>query len=152
MDETGLIYYSNLAKYSLTNNFILIILIIIEMYPILIDFIEGPFILNNYYKNIPESYSFQNINNKLIYNIKKVSFYKLFRKLRNENKLYPIYILISVLSLVVIYIIFFTVFSIIDKNNKKNGVNTNKSFTIYFKIILVNLYDHVVFRTASLYV
>ena len=152
MDEARFFYYSSLAKYSLTNNFILIILIIIEMYPIMIDFIEGPFILKNYYKNIPESYSFQNINNKLIYNIKKVSFYKLFRKLRNENKLYPIYILISMLSLVVIYIIFFTVFSIVDKNNKKNGVNTNKSFTIYFKIILVNLYDHVVFRTASLYV
>ena len=77
MDEARFFYYSNLAKYSLTNNLILIFLIIIEMYPILIDFIEGPFIFINYYKNKSESYSIQNFNNKLIYNIKKISLYNL---------------------------------------------------------------------------
>ena len=46
-EEAKYFYYSNLAKYSLTNSFILIILIIIEMYPILIDFMESPFILFN---------------------------------------------------------------------------------------------------------
>ena len=152
MEEARFFYYSNLAKYSLTNNFILLILIIIEMYPILVDFLEAPFILRNYYKNIFESYSFKNINNKTLDKIKIISLYKLFRKLRNNDKLYPIYILIPMLSLVVIYIIFFSIFTIIDKNNKKNGIVTKKSFTIYFKIILVNLYDHVVFRTGSLYV
>ena len=152
MEEARFFYYSNLAKYSLTNNLILLILIIIEMYPIFIDFIEAPFLLRNYYKEILDSDPFKNINNKTLYNIKKISFYKLFRKLRNDDKLYPIYILIPMLSLVVIYIIFFVIFSIIDKNNKKNGILTKKSFTIYFKIILVNLYDHVVFRTGSLYV
>jgi uncharacterized membrane protein (DUF373 family) len=44
MDEERYFYYSNLAKYSLTNNLILII-IIIEMYPILIDFMEDKYIL-----------------------------------------------------------------------------------------------------------
>jgi hypothetical protein len=152
MEEARFFYYSNLAKYSLTNNFILLILIIIEMYPILVDFLKAPFILRNYYKNIFESYSFKNINNKTLDKIKIISLYKLFRKLRNNDKLYPIYILIPMLSLVVIYIIFFSIFTIIDKNNKKNGIVTKKSFTIYFKIILVNLYDHVVFRTGSIYV
>ncbi len=152
MDEARFFYYSSLAKYSLTNKFVLIVLIIIEMYPILIDFIEGPFILKNYYKNIADSYSSENINNQLIDNIKKISIYNLFRNLTSDDKLYPIYILIPMLSLIVIYIIFFIIFSIIDKNNKKNGVTINYSFTIYFKIILVNLYDHVVFRTGSLYV
>ena len=152
MDEARFFYYSSLAKYSLTNKFVLIVLIIIEMYPILIDFIEGPFILKNYYKNIADSYSSENINNQLIDNIKKISIYNLFRNLTSDDKLYPIYILIPMLSLIVIYIIFFIIFSIIDKNNKKNGVTINYSFTIYFKIILVNLYDHVVFRTGSIYV
>jgi len=152
MDEARFFYYSNLAKYSLTNNLILLILIIIEMYPIFIDFIEAPFLLRNYYKEILDSDPFKNINNKTLYNIKKISFYKLFRKLRNDDKLYPIYILIPMLSLVIIYIIFFAIFSIIEQKNKKKGIYTKKSFTIYFKIILVNLYDHVVFRTGSLYV
>jgi uncharacterized membrane protein (DUF373 family) len=47
MDEARYFYYSNLAKYSLTNNYFLIILIIIEMYPILIDFMEDKYILKN---------------------------------------------------------------------------------------------------------
>ena len=119
MDEARFFYYSNLAKYSLTNNLILLILIIIEMYPIFIDFIEAPFLLRNYYKEILDSDPFKNINNKTLYNIKKISFYKLFRKLRNDDKLYPIYILIPMLSLVIIYIIFFAIFSIIEQKNKK---------------------------------
>ena len=150
MEEARYFYYSNLAKYSLTNNFILIILIIIEMYPILIDFMEAPFILKNYYNMITNSYS--TVSNDLINHIKKINIYELFRDLRMENKLYPIYILIPILSLVFIYIIFFIIFSIIDKNIKKSGLISKSSFGIYFKVIFVNLYDHIFFRTVSIFI
>ena len=147
MEEARFFYYSNLAKYSITNNLILIILIIIEMYPILIDFMQSPFILRNFYN--------MTTNFKIIYkplnNFDKLNIYKLFRDLRNENNLYPIYILIPMLSLVIIYIIFFIVFSILDKNIKNSGIVMKSSFGIYFKIFFVNLYDHIVFRTASIY-
>ena len=45
MEEAQFFYYSNLAKYSLTKNYVLIIFIIIEMNPMIIDFMEDPFIL-----------------------------------------------------------------------------------------------------------
>ena len=150
MDEARYFYYSNLAKYSLTNNYFLIILIIIEMYPILIDFMEAPFILKNYYNMITNSYTKTLI--EPLNHIKKINIYELFRDLRREDKLYPTYILIPILSLIFIYIIFFIIFSIIDKNIKKSGIISNNSFGIYFKIILVNLYDHIFFRTASIYI
>ena len=134
MEEARFFYYSNLAKYSITNNYILIILIIIEMYPILIDFMEGPFILKNYYNTIKNSYSKDYLNYKPLISIKKMNLYKLFRKLKNEDKLYPFYILIPMLSLVIIYIIFFIVFSIIDKRNKDKGIL--KYFLLIYMIIL----------------
>ena len=151
MEEARFFYYSNLAKYSITNNYILIILIIIEMNPILIDFMEGPFILKNYYNNIKNSYSKDYLNYKPLISIKKMNLYKLFRKLKNEDKLYPFYILIPMLSLVIIYIIFFIVFSIIDKKYKDKGIEKNNSAGTYFKIFFVNLYDHIVFRTTAIY-
>ena len=153
MEDARFFYYSNLAKYSLTNNFVIIILIIIEMFPIIIHFMEAPFILRNYYNNIDYCYSFNKIKHKPLSHLKKINIYALFRNLRNDNKLYPFYILIIMLSLVIFYIIFFIVFSILDRKNRKNGnISSTKSFGIYFKIILVNLYDHIVFRTCSLYV
>ena len=151
MEEARFFYYSNLAKYSITNNFILIILIIIEMYPILIDFMEGPFILKNFYNNIKNSYLKENIKYKPLIRIKKINLYKLFRKLKNEDKLYPLYILIPMLLLIITYIIFFIIFSIVDKNNKDKGIQRSNSLVTYFKIFFVNLYDHIVFRTTSLY-
>ena len=151
MEEARFFYYSNLAKYSITNTFILIILIIIEMYPILIDFMEGPFILKNYFNNIKNSYLNDNINHKPLIGIKKMNLYKLFRKLKNEDKLYPLYILIPMLLLIITYIIFFIVFSIVDKNNRDKGIQRNNSLVTFFKIFFVNLYDHIVFRTTALY-
>ena len=147
MEEARFFYYSNLAKYSLTNNLILIILIIIEMYPILIDFMKSPFILRNFY-NMRTNL---NITYKPLNYFDKLNIYKLFRDLRNDDNLYPIYILIPMLSLVIIYIIFFVVFSILDSKIKNSGVDIKNSFGIYFKIFFVNLYDHIVFRTASIY-
>ena len=149
-EEAKYFYYSNLAKYSLTNSFILIILIIIEMYPILIDFMESPFILKNYYNMIINSYS--SISHEPLNHIKKINIYELFRDLRNGNKLYPTYILIPILSLVFIYIIFFIIFSIVDRNLKKSGLISKSSFGIYFKVTFVNLYDHVFFRTCSIFI
>ena len=119
MEEARFFYYSNLAKYSLTNNLILIILIIIEMYPILIDFMKSPFILRNFY-NMRTNL---NITYKPLNYFDKLNIYKLFRDLRNDDNLYPIYILIPMLSLVIIYIIFFVVFSILDSKIKNSGVN-----------------------------
>ena len=84
MEEARFFYYSNLAKYSITNNLILIILIIIEMYPILIDFMQSPFILRNFY-NITTNFK---IIYKPLNNFDKLNIYKLFRDLRNENNLY----------------------------------------------------------------
>ena len=107
MEDARFFYYSNLAKYILTNNFVIIILIIIEMFPIIIHFMEAPFILRNYYNNIDYCYSFNKIKHKPLSHLKKINIYALFRNLRNDNKLYPFYILIIMLSLVIFYIIFF---------------------------------------------
>jgi hypothetical protein len=41
------------------------------MNPILIDFMEGPFILKNYYNNIKNSYSKGYLNYKALISIKK---------------------------------------------------------------------------------
>ena len=153
MEEAQFFYYSNLAKYSLTKNYVLIIFIIIEMNPMIIDFMEAPFILRNYYYNKENKYYWENLDNKPLNKIKKINLYELFRKLINKkNRLYPIPILIPMLSLIFIYIFFFIFFSILDKKNKKEKYKIKKnSFSIYFKIFFVNLYDHVVFRTGSIY-
>ena len=153
MEEAQFFYYSNLAKYSLTKNYVLIIFIIIEMNPMIIDFMEAPFILRNYYYNNENKYYWENLDNKPLNKIKKINLYELFRKLINKkNRLYPISILIPMLSLIFIYIFFFIFFSILDKKNKKEKFKIKKnSFSIYFKIFFVNLYDHVVFRTGSIY-
>ena len=152
MEDAKFFYYSNLAKYSITNNSILIILIIIEMYPILIDFIEAPIVLRNYYNYINESYIANNVYYKPIIPFKKINLYRLFRTLRNKKKLYPFYIVIPTLGFVILYIIFFIVFSIIDKKHKDKGISSKNRFGIYFKIFFVNLYDHIIFRTVSIYI
>ena len=140
MEEARFFYYSNLAKYSLTNNFIIIFLIIIEMFPIIIDFLEAPIILRNYYNKIEYNASLQKLNHKPLSYIKKINIYTLFRKLTNDNKLYPFYILIIMLLIVIFYIIFFIIFSILDRKNRKNGNISTKSFGILSNNALIILF------------
>ena len=151
MEEARFFYYSNLAKYSLTKNYILIFFVIIEMYPMIIDFMEAPFLLRNYYY-IKNTHCWENINVKPLTYIKKINLYEIFRKSINDNnRLYPISILIPMLSLIFIYIIFFIIFSILDKKRKDEKYKKINSFSLYFKIFFVNLYDHIVFRSGAIY-
>ena len=100
------------------------------MYPILIVFMEGTYILKNYYNNT----TITNINlNPLL--ILKNRYYRIFRKLR-KNKFYFINILFPILSLVIYYIIFLYLLNMI-KNRKRNDFQLKTSFEIYFKIFLL---------------
>ena len=107
MEEAQFYYYSTLAKYSITNNFFIFIFLIMEITPILLDCIFNPFLIQFYYKKYEISYSSSVIELKPIHDLKKITIYYWFRKLRDSNNLYPISVLIPTLGVIFSYFIFF---------------------------------------------
>ena len=155
MEEAQFYYYSTLAKYSITNNFFIFIFLIMEITPILLDCIFNPFLIQFYYKKYEISYSSSVIELKPIHDLKKITIYYWFRKLRDSNNLYPISVLIPTLGVIFSYFIFFILFGWYEnmsKNNPSIKNNKKKDYKILksFKIIFVNLYDHLFFRGCSI--
>ena len=55
MDDAKFLYFTTLIKYSITNKPFIIIIKIIEIFPILIDFMTNPIRIKNYFKGIENS-------------------------------------------------------------------------------------------------
>ena len=157
MEEAQFFYYSILAKYSITNNFLIFIFLLFEITPILLDCIINPFLIQFYYKKNEISYSSTLIDLKIIHKLEKISSYYWFRKLRSSNNLYPIGVLIPTLIIIFSYFIFFILFGWYENMSKnstsiKNNKKKDYKILTYFKIILVNFYDHLFFRSCSILV
>ena len=127
MEEAQFYYYSTLAKYSITNNFFIFIFLIMEITPILLDCIFNPFLIQFYYKKYEISYSSSVIELKPIHDLKKITIYYWFRKLRDSNNLYPISVLIPTLGVIFSYFIFFILFGWYENMSKHSpSIKNNK--------------------------
>ena len=148
MDEVKFIYFSSLIKYSLTNYFALIIIKIIEFYPIIIEFIANPIRINNFFSQNGITYKLSIENNKIIKNFNHFSLYYQFRKIRNNNEEYPFYILYIILGIISIY--FFFLFFLKTQIDFYERKKETQSIQI-INYLLVNFYDHFFFRNLSFF-
>ena len=148
MDEVKFIYFSSLIKYSLTNYLSLVIIKMIEFYPIIMEFICSPIRIKNFFNQNDITYKLSIKNNKIIKNIYHLSLYYQFRKIRNSNEEYSYYILYIILGFILIYYFFlFFLKTQIDFYERKKE-------TYVFHIInylFVNFYDHFFFRNLSFF-
>ena len=153
MDDAKFLYFTTLIKYSITNKPFIIIIKIIEFFPILIDCMANPIRVKNYFKGIEKSYSSKIIEKKNMKRIYNLSYFRRFRNLRNTNDLYPLYLLFIVMIILLFYDLFFFLVILVKKTKYGNINNIKKRKGCFFllKIFLINLYDHFIFRCISLF-
>ena len=153
MDDNRFLYFSKLIKYSITNQTFLFIIKLIELFPILIDFLSNSLRVKYYFQKIEKSYSSSHFKDSIFKKIISYSFFRKFRELRDSNDLYSFYLIIIEMLILVFYNIFFFLLFIFKKLRNKNNERIKKRNRIssLIKMILINFYDHFVFRCFSIF-
>ena len=153
MDENRFLYFTTLIKYSITNQTFIFIIKLIELYPILIDFLSNSLRVKYYFKQIEKSYSSSHFKDSIIKKVITFSFFRKFRELRNSDDLYSFYLIIIEMLILIFYNIFFFLLFIFKQLRNKNNQSIKKrsGISTLIKMILINFYDHFVFRCFSLF-
>ena len=153
MDEKRFLYFRKLIKYSITNQIFLFIIKLIELFPILIDFLSNSLRVKYYFQKIEKSYSSSYFKDSIFKKVITYSFYRKFRELRNSDDLFPFYFVIIEIFILVFYNIFFFLLFIFKKLRNKNNrkIKKRNGISSLIKMILINCYDHFVFRCFSIF-
>ena len=153
MDDAKFLYFTTLIKYSITDQVFLFIIKIIEFFPLFIDFFSNPIRLRYFFIGRKKSYSSNSFDDSILKKTLKLSYFRQFRNLRDSKDLYPIYFLIIDLVIIFFYEMFFFLVIIFHRIRKKKVQNDkkNKGFYIFLQKILINFYDHFVFRSLSIF-
>ena len=121
MDENRFLYFTTLIKYSITNQTFIFIIKLIELYPILIDFLSNSLRVKYYFKQIEKSYSSSHFKDSIIKKVITFSFFRKFRELRNSDDLYSFYLIIIEMLILIFYNIFFFLLLIFKQLRNKNN-------------------------------
>ena len=153
MDDAKFLYFTTLIKYSITDQIFIFIIKIIEFLPLFMDFFSNPIRIRYFFIGRKKSYSSNSFDDSILKSTLKFSYFRQFRNLRNSNDLYPIYFLIIDLVIVFFYDMLFFLVIIFNKIRKKKVQNDkkNKGFYVFLQMILINFYDHFVFRSLSIF-
>ena len=153
MDDNRFLYFSKLIKYSITNQTFLFIIKLIELFPILIDFLSNSLRVKYYFQKIEKSYSSSYFKDSIFKKIITYSFFRKFRELRDSKDLYSFYLIIIEMLILVFYNIFFFLLFIFKKLRNKNNrkIKKRNGISSLIKMILINFYDHFVFRCFSIF-
>ena len=153
MDEAKFLYFSALIKYSMTNKIIICIIKIIEIFPILMDFLTNPLRIKYYYIGRVKSFSSNTFDNSILKDVFQFSYFKKFRELRNSKGLFPVYFLIIDLIILFFYNIFYFLIYFSKKMSKSNvqTIKKQQGISPLLKMLFFNFYDHFVFRCFSLF-
>ena len=146
MEEPKFNYFNSLINMSISKHLYLIIFSLLEIEPFISLYIEIPQKLRKYVSQA----TFNGEDYTIIKIFQKTSFYYIFTKLkRNSN--YPIVLLLIFVffALLFIFLLFFLAF--INKKKYNNGISNSNDAFMKIEKILLNFYDHFLFRILAVF-